>query len=279
MAKTKKTIINKVYSSPENTSKIFRQYDTRWGSLYYPDKTHTIARCGCGCCSVTHCALENPAYANYTPRNVQPFMKQYAKAGKGTLQEGIIKGLEKYGYSNIVKMQVKGVEDLTPVWDQFKKGKKGVLLFRGLKKDKTTRTPDGTVWTEKGHYVSVVGFKIVGNKHYLYTKDSGRGHDGWWCYETSMKNSLKTVFLGTPPRTDLIILPKRGYFKKGDTGRDVTRLQVWLTDHGFFCGPINGIYGKKVMSAVRSFEKLYKLKEDGLWGKKCQAKYLQVVKK
>lgn len=267
-----KPLISKVYSTPDNKKTVYRQYDSRWGSLYYPDKNHTLASSGCGCLSITHCALENVAYSNITPKDVRKFMVRYAEAGKGTLQDGIIQGLKKYGYSDCCIYKIKNNNDITSFWNALKKGKKGVLLFRGVKKDATNITPDGTIWTEKGHYVAVLGFKIVGNKHYLYTKDSGRGHDGWWCYETSMKNSLHKAFLADPPE-DKIILPKRGYFKIGDEGKEVKLLQMVLNAAGYNCGTVDGIYGEKTSNAVTEFEKDSHITMDGLWGSECQAAF------
>ena len=198
MATTKTKTIRKTYSKPENKT-VYRQYDSRWGSLTYPDRKYTLARSGCGCCAITHCAMENPKYSKYTPKLVRKFMKKYAVAGKGTLVDGIPAGLKRYGYSDLIYAKIKGQDDLKPFWDALKDGKKGVLLFQGIKRDRSNKTPDGTVWTERGHFVAVVGYKVIGNKHYLYTKDSGRGHNGWYCYETSMKNSLTKAWLGTPP--------------------------------------------------------------------------------
>ena len=78
---------------------IYRQGDSRWGSLPYPTKAYTFAHNGCGCCSVTHCAIENPKYANYTPADVRKYMVQFATKGHGTLWDGITKGLQNYGYN------------------------------------------------------------------------------------------------------------------------------------------------------------------------------------
>lgn len=52
-------------------SKIFRQADSRWGYLPYPKKPYTVARSGCGLCAVTMCLVEEPEYANYTPKTVR----------------------------------------------------------------------------------------------------------------------------------------------------------------------------------------------------------------
>ena len=90
----------KTIRKPSNDA-IYKQFDSRWGNLPYPVLPSTMASSGCGCCAVTHCAIERAKYATYTPKDVQPFMKQYAERGHGTYWVGITKGLEHYGLKNI----------------------------------------------------------------------------------------------------------------------------------------------------------------------------------
>ena len=77
--------------------KIYRQADSRWGGLPYPTKAYSFAHNGCGCCSVTHCAIELTKYWNFTPADVRKYMVQFATKGHGTLWAGISKGLVHYG--------------------------------------------------------------------------------------------------------------------------------------------------------------------------------------
>ena len=76
-------------------------------------------------------------------------------------------------------------------------------------------------------------------------------------------------------------LPKRGYFKKGDKGAEVEKLQkllIWL-GHSVGKAGADGIYGDKTAAAVTAFEKAQKLKYiDGKWGKECQAKAKTIKK-
>ena len=39
-------------------SKIYRQADSRWGSLPYPTKKYSFAGNGCGCCACLHVIIE-----------------------------------------------------------------------------------------------------------------------------------------------------------------------------------------------------------------------------
>lgn len=170
-------------------SKIFRQADSRWGKLKYPSGGYNVANSGCGLCAVTHNVIEIPQFKNYTPKTVRPFMVKYATKGHGTLWEGIKKGLEHYGY----KVHWNMGDSMSTIFNVLENSlKRGVILF-GSK-----RGPDGTVWTSSGHYIAFEDYKIVKGKHYFYLKDSGgRKHDGWWCYEKSMKGDVKQVWICT----------------------------------------------------------------------------------
>ena len=79
------------------------------------------------------------------------------------------------------------------------------------------------------------------------------------------------VFSGTFPT-----LPKRGYFKKGDKGVNVRRVQEFLV----WCLGVtlakDGIYGNLTAGAVRTFQEKYNLEVDGIFGKECLKKAKEV---
>ena len=70
-------------------------------------------------------------------------------------------------------------------------------------------------------------------------------------------------------------LPSRGYFKKGDKGREVYKLQnllLWISEG---CLPKFGAdseYGNETYNAVKVCQSVLGVKVDGLWGKASQAK-------
>jgi len=170
--------------------KIYRQYDSRWGNLPYPSKPYTLSRSGCGCVAVTHCAIERDKYKNLTPKDVRKFMVKYATKGHGTEWAGIKKGLEHYGYN---VHWVKREDPMSDVW-KYLKGSliRGVILFG------SSKGADGTVWTTDGHFIAFTAYKIEKGKHWFYLKDSGgRKHDGWYCYEKSMKGDVRQVWICT----------------------------------------------------------------------------------
>ena len=179
-------------------SAIYRQYDSRWGSKPYPTKKSSFAGNGCGCCACTHVIIERPQYVNLTPEPVRVWMvgQGFAVANQGTTWSGIPKTLQHYGFTTINHNTVAGMFD---VLDKRKAaGQKclGVILFRG-------GTKGGITWTTGGHYVAFVDYKKEGGKHYLYIKDSGtRKHDGWYCYETTMKGLIPQIWSALPPNSD-----------------------------------------------------------------------------
>ena len=83
---------------------------------------------------------------------------------------------------------------------------------------------------------------------------------------------VKKTYSGTFPT-----IPKRGYFKKGDKGTQVKRLQKLLN----WCGSsvsTGGTYGTKTIKAVKMLQKKLGLKQDGKFGKKTLAKAKQLKK-
>jgi len=260
----------KTYKKPNNKA-IYRQYDSRWGNLAYPVLPSTMAKSGCGDCAITHCIIERPKYARYTPKSIIEFMKKYAVKGHGTKHIGMPDGLKHYGFEYVMEH-----DTMPKLFKELEKGDRvGVLLFG------SNRAPDGTLWTSAGHFVAFVGYRTSadGKKHYLYTKDSGgRLNDGWHCYETSMKGCVRKVWSAKLPKVE-ITLPKRGYFTKGDTGTNVNAIQEFLYNRGYYSGYITGKYDADTMKAVVAFEKKYGLKVDkGEWGKECEAQFKKLNK-
>ena len=59
--------------------------------------------------------------------------------------------------------------------------------------------------------------------------------------------------------------------RRGDTGNDVRTLQTALTRAGYDPGPINGIFGAQTEQAVKQFQRVLGLQEDGIVGPKTWA--------
>lgn len=170
-------------------SKCFSQLDKRWAGLPYPKKPFTIGTSGCGCCSIANLLVETEKYKKYTPKTIQPYMKQFAVAGQGTTWTGITEALKHYGLKPI---NHKTMDDVFKTLSKRKK-KWGIILFR-----KGTR--GGVTWTTSGHYVAFTDYKTSHGRHYFYTKDSGgRNHTGWYCYETQMMGLIPQIWTAEAP--------------------------------------------------------------------------------
>lgn len=54
--------------------------------------------------------------------------------------------------------------------------------------------------------------------------------------------------------------------RKGYTGSDVTQLQIYLSNLGYYSGSLDGVYGTGTIAAVKAFQKKNNLEDDGLAG-------------
>lgn len=171
---------------------VFSQLNPRWANLPYPNKQYTIKSSGCGCCSVANIIIESEKYKKYTPKNVQPYMIQYAVPAQGTRWVGITKGLEHYGFKAV---NHDTMQDLFKTLKERKR-RLGILLFKAGSKG-------GITWTTSGHYVAFTDYKVKNGRHYFYVKDSGgRNNTGWYCFETQMKNLIVQCWSAKLPHTN-----------------------------------------------------------------------------
>lgn len=272
---------------------IFRQADSRWGSLPYPTSSYKFAGNGCGCCAVTHCAIELENFKNYTPANVRKYMVQFATKGNGTLWNGITKGLENYGFN----VHWRQADTMADIWKVLAKSlKKGVILFGSSKGGTTKKT-----WTLGGHYIAFLDWKYEGGDYWFYLKDSGgRKNDGWFSYRQHMAGDVRNVwictslkggykFIGssttptttpsTPTNTVTKYATYSGAFptktiKQGSKGTQVTRWQKYLQWMGYNIkadGKFGGITRNKTIAAQKKFGFIGKA-VDGIVGSKTIAK-------
>lgn len=276
---------------------IYRQADSRWASLPYPVKSSSFGGNGCGCCACLHVMIELDQYKNWTPKDLRPYMvKQgFAIKNQGTLWAGITKTLQHYGFGVI------NHPNMTSVWNTLKdrKYKFGVILFRGGSRG-------GVTWTTGGHYVAFVDYKVQNGKHYFYCKDSGgRHHDGWYCYETTMKGLIPQIWTANPPSGSITgtaasvpassasstgskklavdgkfgpasikaLQKKMGTPQDGKISGQLSKLKKY---HGGFSSGIS--YGKGGSTCIRALQKMLKLSgPDGQLGPntiKALQKYL-----
>ena len=280
-----------------NNPNIYRQYDDRWGSLPYPGSGAYLSDSGCGCLAVYHCAIELEKYKNLTVKKCRNYMVQFATVEHGTLWSGMTEGLKHYGY----KVHWREADTMSDIFKELKDSCKcGAILF--AKKKGPSYGPDGTLWTNIGHYIAFCDYKIEDGQHWFYMKDSGpRKHDKWFSYEKSMKGCVRNVWIckstkekGADPTPDPKPTPKsktykgnypnvKLYLEPGDRGENVIRLQQYLDwwSGGAFtdeCGSPDGIYGSNTLRWVKKMQKeFFGAKEaDGLVGHKTIAKMKEV---
>lgn len=258
---------------------IYKQLDSRWSSKPYPTYSSSFGGNGCGCCACVHVAMEQERYRNWNPESLRPWMvKQgFAYVNQGTTWNGITETLKYIGHKNVVRIWN---DPMTEAWKELNKGNRiGVLLVDN------GRTPDGTYWTSSGHYVAFTGYKVESGRHWFFCKDSGgRGHDGWYCYEKSIKGALPKLWiverLGNEPQP-VPPQPTGKLIVDGDAGYNtIKRLQEFfkLSDpDGLIGGQFanqqkyrpavtsvsNGGGGSKTVTAL---QKWCGLDPDGIWG-------------
>lgn len=274
--------------------KVYKQADSRWGSLPYPTKAYKFASNGCGCCSVTHCIIEIPAYANLTPKDVQKYMVQFATKGHGTLWKGITQGLEHETYKSTLEKFGYNVhwnqkDSMSDIWKVLKTSlKRGVILF-GSSKGGTSKI----TWTTSGHYIAFLDWKYENGDYWFYLKDSGgRNHTGWYSYKKHMAGDVRNVWIctslkstPTPPKPTPTPTPKKtetykGEFPKatirrGNKGINVTRWQRYLKWIGYTSVEDDGKFGSDTYAKTKLCQKKlgFTGKDvDGIVGKKTIAK-------
>lgn len=92
------------------------------------------------------------------------------------------------------------------------------------------------------------------------------------------KVKSKVTYTQTYSKNKLPIRPLRGYFKIGDHGTNVLRLQKFLNWSINAKLVLNGKLDTSTFAAVKRFQKIYKLKIDGLFGIAC-LKIAKTIKK
>lgn len=129
-------------------------------------------------------------------------------------------------------------------------------------------------------YLKYGKLPVIGHKDVAATACPGR----WYKYIDTIereavalynkKKKAKTEdYSGTYPE-----LPKRGYFKKGDEGSEVKKLQKllnWILDIKL---TVDGVIGAKTINAIKTFQDKYGLESDGLFGSASLSKAKKIKK-
>lgn len=123
-------------------------------------------------------------------------------------------------------------------------------------------TPGIIVW-KKGHIgVYIGGGKVIESRGYRYgVVESELTSQSWTHW-----GQLKEVAYGPAPAAPAFTRELR-YKRSMMRGEDVRELQTLLTKVGEKVGEIDGIFGKMTRAAVKSYQRMHKLKVDGIAGK------------
>lgn len=255
----------------------YKQYDTRWASLGYPKKPWYIRNCGCGEVAVANIIIELEKYADYTPKTIQPYCKQFAASnGNGTYFSGIPTMMKHYGLT-----EVKEHTTMNSLWKELAKGNRVAIYLMGNRKGGSNKVS----WTSSAHFVASVGYKYEKSDHWVYMKDSNATsslRNGWISYKGNLKNDVSRVWSGKLNGALFVA----GKLKvDGDGGKaTVKRLQQFLGTSqtanidGVITGQrkANAKYrvalksvknGKGGSACVKKLQKWLGLKQDGDWGK------------
>ncbi|HNX14110.1 MAG TPA: L,D-transpeptidase family protein [Oscillospiraceae bacterium] len=84
--------------------------------------------------------------------------------------------------------------------------------------------------------------------------------------------NLVTIGTGVEIKQDSLPFRKMG---KSMTGSDIYNTQIMLKNLGFYTGLIDGIFGEGMERAVKSFQRTYRLNDDGIIGKKTFEKIIE----
>ena len=109
---------------------------------------------------------------------------------------------------------------------------------------------------------------IIESRILLYNKAGGKTLNGLSRRrraELKMFQGGKKLYDGAWPK-----LPSRGYLEKGDSGKEVEKLQMLLCWLDLFENDqIDGVYGPKTEKAVKELQEKVKTTRNGKFGNKC----------
>ena len=261
----------------------YKQYDTRWASLPYPRKPWLIRNCGCGEVSICNAIIDMDQYKSYTPKTIQPYMKQFAEPhGNGTYHSGIPAAMKHFGMTEVAEHAT-----MSKLWAELRKGGRDAVLLMGSRRAGSK----GVKWTGCGHFVEISGYKEEGGKHWVYVKDSASTssyRNGWITYEDNIRGACLKCWSGklngkaTASTTPSATATPDGKLTIDGIGgiSTVKAMQRFFgtTQDGEISGQ-NQSYAKYYPSlksvkyakggsvCVRKLQKWLGIAEDGVWGK------------
>lgn len=146
----------------------------------------------------------------------------------------------------------------------------GQCVFKGTDSKKShigVYVGNDTVIEAKGHKYGVVCSNITDNWKY-WGQCCWIENDSVAPQPTPTPVPVSQAYTGEFPT-----LPSRGYFKKGDKGKEVVKLQnllMWISPGCLPKYGADGDYGNETYNAVKVCQNILRVKVDGLYGKVTQ---------
>jgi len=191
--------------------KNYKQYDTRWASLSYRVKPACMRLNGCGATSLADIIYP---IKKVTPKDTRSWLLKhnYVSANQGTYWAGISACMKAYGFERVINHPT-----MPEFFNEMAKGNRaGIILFRA-------GTRGGRTFTTGGHFCAIIGYKKVGNRHYLYLYDCGPRNNSYWIeYEREMKGLVLQIWSGKYPDKKKKTTTKKKADKKKTTTKNNT---------------------------------------------------------
>lgn len=170
---------------------------------------------------------------------------------------GVITNLKKYG--SLKKITVKTESDCSSLV-------RGCCIQAGFDPGNFTTANEASTLEKSGYFEkreAVTSSTVLYNGDVLVTKT--KGHTV--IVVSGNPRGASKGYTGKFP-----MLPSRGYFRNGDKGTEVGKLQAFLNWYGGYGLVVDNDFGSKTLSAVKGFQLQEGLTTDGLFGKKSLEK-------
>lgn len=244
-----------------------KQTDPRWAT--YPFCPGGILQThGCGPVSMAM------ALGLSSPVEVAKWLTNhgYASSAYGTDHDGIIKGIQAYGYDCWYSGQSLNGVMVSSYFDRLvqnvNNGKVAILLMGG---PGSAGGPCRTnYWCNSGHYVTACGFSNNQIKIYDPAWDQRDGyHSMYGSKNDCLNGNIKYIYLTNIPWKETVSTSYKftiSQMSEGSSGKQVKLWQLLLKSRNLYSGKIDGSFGPATKKATIQYQKQSKLVADGIAG-------------
>ena len=230
----------------------------------------------CNPCTTSRLAGKTKQYPTHYKDSRQAAYKKHIAAGKTCTDcVGLIKGYY-WEQDGTIKYKRDGLPD-TSASGMYRAAK-----VKGKVADGMPEVPGLLVWTKTQSHVGVYvgGGYVVEARGFSYgvqrnrLADRGFTHWGYCPYIDYGAEEVQPPAVGVEVAQTVKEVYDMGTMRKGDKGMRVRVLQWLLTEYGYTCGMIDGIYGDKTEKAVKEYQQANGLAADGIAGPKTLGRML-----